>query len=215
MSQGTNRTVTLASLAKTIRSKNAGVDKITFDIIFSRREDYELVQRSGVLSRAAICALYGIPDSAYHGDAEMFKLMHEMRVRIITAPAFTGDKVIGAILFEATMDGQAKDKPVPTFLWEKRGVVPFLKVDKGLEAERDGVSVMKPIPGLDALLARAVTLGVFGTKMRSVINLASQDGIAAVVAQQFEVEGAAGPDHAHAGDPAEVGHRAAGGDHGL
>ena len=85
------------------------------------------------------------------------------------------------------MDGQAKDKPVPTFLWEKRGVVPFLKVDKGLEAERDGVSVMKPIPGLDALLARAVTLGVFGTKMRSVINLASQDGIAAVVAQQFEV----------------------------
>ena len=85
------------------------------------------------------------------------------------------------------MDGQAKDKPVPTFLWEKRGVVPFLKVDKGLEAERDGVSVMKPIPGLDALLARAVKLGVFGTKMRSVINLASQDGIAAVVAQQFEV----------------------------
>ena len=131
--------------------------------------------------------LYGIPDTAYSGDTEMFRLMHEMRVRIITAPAFTGDKVIGAILFEATMDGQAKDKPVPTFLWEKRGVVPFLKVDKGLEAERDGVSVMKPIPGLDALLARAVTLGVFGTKMRSVINLASQDGIAAVVAQQFEV----------------------------
>ena len=131
--------------------------------------------------------LYGIPDTAYSGDTEMFRLMHEMRVRIITAPAFTGDKVIGAILFEATMDGQAKDKPVPTFLWEKRGVVPFLKVDKGLEAERDGVSVMKPIPGLDALLARAVTLGVFGTKMRSVINLASQDCIAAVVAQQFEV----------------------------
>ena len=131
--------------------------------------------------------LYGIPDTAYSGDTEMFRLMHEMRVRIITAPAFTGDKVIGAILFEATMDGQAKDKPVPTFLWEKRGVVPFLKVDKGLEAERDGVSVMKPIPGLDALLARAVKLGVFGTKMRSVINLASQDGIAAVVAQQFEV----------------------------
>jgi fructose-bisphosphate aldolase class I len=131
--------------------------------------------------------LYGIPDTAYSGEAEMFRLMHEMRVRIITAPAFTGDKVIAAILFEATMDGQAEGIPVPTFLWEKRGVVPFLKVDKGLEAERDGVSVMKPIPGLDALLARAVTLGVFGTKMRSVINLASQDGIAAVVAQQFEV----------------------------
>jgi len=131
--------------------------------------------------------LYGIPDSAHSGDAEMFKLMHEMRVRIISAPAFSGDKVIGAILFEATMDGQAHDKPVPTFLWEERSVVPFLKVDKGLEAEKDGVSLMKPIPGLDALLARAVKLGVFGTKMRSVINLPSKAGIAAVVAQQFEI----------------------------
>src|SRR5579859_6371731 len=96
--------------------------------------------------------LYGIPDSAYSGDAEMFKLMHEMRVRIMTAPAFTGDKVIGAILFEATMDGHVQGRPVPSFLWEDRGVVPFLKVDKGLEAERDGVSLMKPITGLDALL---------------------------------------------------------------
>jgi fructose-bisphosphate aldolase class I len=131
--------------------------------------------------------LYGIPDSAYSGDAEMFRLMHEMRVRIMTAPAFSGAKVIGAILFEATMGGQAHNRPVPTFLWQERGVVPFLKVDKGLEAERDGVSLMKPIPGLDALLARAVKLGVFGTKMRSVINLASKDGIAAIVAQQFAV----------------------------
>jgi fructose-bisphosphate aldolase class I len=131
--------------------------------------------------------LYGIPDSAYSGDAEMFRLMHEMRVRIMTAPAFTGAKVIAAILFEGTMDGQAQNKPVPTFLWEERGVIPFLKVDKGLEAEQDGVSLMKPMPGLDALLARAVTLGVFGTKMRSVINLASKGGIAAVVAQQFDV----------------------------
>ena len=131
--------------------------------------------------------LYGIPDSAYSGEAEMFRLMHEMRVRIMTAPAFTGDKVIAAILFEATMDGQAQGKPVPTFLWEDRGVVPFLKVDKGLEAENDGVSLMKPIPGLDALLARAVKLGIFGTKMRSVINLASKEGIAAIVKQQFEV----------------------------
>jgi fructose-bisphosphate aldolase, class I len=131
--------------------------------------------------------LYGIPDSAYSGDAEMFKLMHEMRVRIMSAPAFSGDKVIGAILFEATMDGQAHGKPVPTFLWQDRGVVPFLKVDKGLEAEKDGVSIMKPIPGLDALLDRAAKLGIFGTKMRSTINLASQGGIAAVVAQQFEV----------------------------
>jgi fructose-bisphosphate aldolase class I len=131
--------------------------------------------------------LYGIPDSAYSGDAEMFKLMHEMRVRIISAPAFTGAKVIGAILFEATMDGQAHGRPVPTFLWEDRSVVPFLKVDKGLEAENDGVSLMKPIPGLDALLERAVKLCIFGTKMRSVINLASKPGIAAVVKQQFKI----------------------------
>jgi fructose-bisphosphate aldolase class I len=131
--------------------------------------------------------LYGIPDSAYNGDAEMFKLMHEMRVRIISAPAFTGAKVIGAILFEATMDGQAHGKPVTTFLWEDRSVVPFLKVDKGLEPESDGVSLMKPNPGLDALLERAVKLGIFGTKMRSVINLASKSGIAAVVKQQFQV----------------------------
>ncbi len=132
-------------------------------------------------------ALYGIPESDYSGDAEMFKLMHEMRVRIMTAPAFTGDKIIGAILFEATMDGQAQGKPVPTFLWEDRGVVPFLKVDKGLEEEADGVRLMKPIPGLDALLERAVKLGIFGTKMRSVINLSSQSGIAAIAKQQFEL----------------------------
>ena len=131
--------------------------------------------------------LYGIPDSAYSGDAEMFRLMHEMRVRIMTAPAFTGAKVIAAILFEGTMDGQVQGKPVPAFLWEERGVIPFLKVDKGLEAQSDGVSLMKPMPALDALLGRAVELGIFGTKMRSVINLPSEEGIAAVVAQQFEV----------------------------
>ncbi|MBV8442450.1 MAG: fructose bisphosphate aldolase [Hyphomicrobiales bacterium] len=131
--------------------------------------------------------LYGIPDSEYSGDAEMFRLMHEMRVRIMTAPAFTGGKVIAAILFERTMDGEAKGKPVPTFLWEDRGVVPFLKVDKGLAAEKDGVQLMKPIPDLDPLLSRAVKLNVFGTKMRSVINLASKDGIAAIAKQQFEV----------------------------
>jgi fructose-bisphosphate aldolase class I len=131
--------------------------------------------------------LYGIPDNAYSGDAEMFRLMHQMRVRIMTAPAFTGAKVIAAILFEGTMDGQAQEKPVPAFLWEERGIVPFLKVDKGLEAETDGVSLMRPMPTLDPLLSRAVALGVFGTKMRSVINLPSKDGIAAVVAQQFDV----------------------------
>jgi fructose-bisphosphate aldolase, class I len=130
---------------------------------------------------------YGISDDAYNGDAEMFKLMHEMRVRIMTAPSFTGNKVIGAILFERTMDGEAEGKPVPAFLWEDRGVVPFLKVDKGLEEQADGVQLMKPIPGLDDLLARAVKLGIFGTKMRSVIHQASEKGIAAIAAQQFEV----------------------------
>jgi fructose-bisphosphate aldolase class I len=131
--------------------------------------------------------LYGIPDSAYSGEAEMFRLMHEMRVRIMTAPAFTGAKVIGTILFEGTMDGEVGGKSTPAFLWEDRGVVPFVKVDKGLEAEKDGVQLMRPMPELEALLTRAVKLGVFGTKMRSVINLASKAGIAAIVAQQFEV----------------------------
>ncbi|HEX2886558.1 fructose bisphosphate aldolase [Vineibacter terrae] len=131
--------------------------------------------------------LYGIADSAYKGDAEMFRLMHEMRVRIMTAPAFSGAKVIAAILFEGTMDGQAQGRSVPAFLWEARGIVPFLKVDKGLEPEAGGVSLMKPMPALDALLARAATLGIFGTKMRSVINLPATEGIAAVVAQQFDV----------------------------
>jgi fructose-bisphosphate aldolase, class I len=144
------------------------------------------LDQSGGSTPGALRA-YGIPESDYSGDAEMFKLMHEMRVRIMTAPAFTGDKVIGAILFEATMDGQAEGKSVPAFLWEDRGVVPFLKVDKGLEAETNGVRLMKPIPGLDALLERAVKLGVFGTKMRSVIDHASEEGIAAIVRQQFEV----------------------------
>ena len=131
--------------------------------------------------------LYGIADSEYSGDAEMFKLVHEMRVRIISSPAFSGDKVIAAILFERTMDGLAKGKPVPSFLWEERGVVPFLKVDKELEAEKDGVSLMKPMPDLDPLLARAAKLGVYGTKMRSVINLASKTGVAAIAKQQFEI----------------------------
>jgi fructose-bisphosphate aldolase, class I len=130
---------------------------------------------------------YGIAPDAYSGDAEMYRLMHEMRVRVMSAPAFTGEKVIGAILFEQTMDGEAAGKPVPSFLWEDRKVVPFLKVDKGKESEADGVELMKPIPGLDALLERAVKLGVYGTKMRSVIKLASKTGIASIVAQQFEV----------------------------
>ncbi|MBM9400183.1 fructose bisphosphate aldolase [Gluconacetobacter azotocaptans] len=130
---------------------------------------------------------YGIPESAYEGEAEMFRLMHEMRVRIITAPSFSGDKIIAAILFERTMDGLVEEKPVPSFLWEDRGVVPFLKVDKGLEPEKGGVSLMKPIPGLDDLLARAVKLGIYGTKERSVINLPDREGIAAIAQQQFDL----------------------------
>ena len=131
--------------------------------------------------------LYGIPDTAYSGDAEMFRLVHQMRVRIMTAPAFTGDKVIATILFEGTMDGEVRGKPTPAFLWEERGVVPFVKVDKGLQPENDGVQLLRPMPELDAVCTRAAKLGVFGTKMRSVINLPSKDGIAANVAQQFEV----------------------------
>jgi fructose-bisphosphate aldolase, class I len=131
--------------------------------------------------------LYGIPESAYGGEAEMFTLMHQMRVRVMTAPAFDGTKVIGAILFERTMDGEVQGRPTPSYLWEDRRCVPFLKVDKGLEAEADGVSLMKPIPQLDTLLGRAVKLGVFGTKMRSTINLPSPSGIAAIAKQQFEI----------------------------
>jgi len=130
---------------------------------------------------------YGIPESAYSGDDAMFRLMHEMRVRVMTSPAFTGDKVIGAILFEKTMDGQANGKPVPAYLWQDKGVVPFIKVDKGVQPEADGVSLLKPMPELDSLLERAAKLGVYGTKERSVIHLASKTGIAAIAAQQFEV----------------------------
>ena len=131
--------------------------------------------------------LYGIPESAYDSPAEMFRLMHEMRIRIITAPAFTGNKVISTILFEQTMDGQVRGQPVPSFLWEERGVVPFVKVDKGLEAESDGVNLMKPMPELDALLDRAAKLGVAGTKMRSTIRLPDPAGIAAITRQQFKI----------------------------
>ena len=131
--------------------------------------------------------LYGVEESAYTNDDEMFTLVHEMRARIITAPAFNGEKVMGAILFEKTMDGEVDGKPTAKYLWEDCGVVPFLKVDKGLADDKGGVQVMKPMPDLDALLERAVSKGIFGTKMRSVINAATREGIAEVVKQQFEV----------------------------
>jgi fructose-bisphosphate aldolase class I len=130
---------------------------------------------------------YGVPAGSWSNDNEMYALIHQMRVRIITAPSFTGAKVLAAILFERTMDGSTDEGvAVPTALW-RRGVVPFLKVDKGLEDEADGVQLMKPIGGLDALLERARGLGVFGTKMRSVVKAESASGIAAIAEQQFEV----------------------------
>ncbi|MEY3985694.1 MAG: hypothetical protein RLZ59_1139 [Pseudomonadota bacterium] len=129
---------------------------------------------------------YGISEDAYSGDAEMFGLIHQMRSRIISSASFTGDKVIGAILFEKTMDGEVGGKPTPTALWDK-GVVPFIKIDKGLEDEAQGVQMMKAMPDLDSLLARAKSLGVFGTKERSVINFANRAGIADIVRQQVEV----------------------------
>jgi len=131
--------------------------------------------------------LYGIEEDAYSNDDEMYDHIHAMRSRIVNAPAFTGAKVVGAILFEKTMDREIGGKPSARYLWEDRRVVPFLKIDKGLEPEANGVQLMKPMPGLDSLLERAVTHGVFGTKERSVINAPDAAGIAAITAQQFEV----------------------------
>ena len=131
--------------------------------------------------------LYGVEETEYSNDEEMFGKIHEMRSRIIKSPAFTGDKVMGAILFERTMDGEIDGIPTATYLWNERKVVPFLKVDKGLADEANGVQLMKPMPELDGLLERAVSKGIFGTKMRSVINAANPEGVAAIVAQQFEV----------------------------
>lgn len=132
-------------------------------------------------------AEYGVKPDAWSDEEGMYRVVHEMRSRIITSPAFTGKRLIGAILFENTMDREIKGKPTADYLWEDKNVVPFLKVDKGLEDEKDGVQLMKPMPQLDALLKKAVTKHIFGTKMRSVIKQANAAGIAAVVKQQFEV----------------------------
>ena len=131
--------------------------------------------------------LYGIDENAWSGDDEMFSIVHGMRTRIVTSPRFDGDRILGAILFENTMDREIEGRPSARFLWEEKNVVPFLKVDKGLAAEADGVQEMKPMPELDSLLARAKENGVFGTKMRSVIKLANPVGVKAVVDQQFEI----------------------------
>jgi fructose-bisphosphate aldolase class I len=131
--------------------------------------------------------LYGIPETEYSGDDQMFDKVHQMRSRIITSPAFGGNRILGAILFENTMERQIGGKPAAQYLWDEKQVVPFLKVDKGLAADESGVQLMKPMPDLDALLDRAVAHGIFGTKMRSVIKLAQEAGIRAVVDQQFDI----------------------------
>ncbi|MCV6546184.1 MAG: fructose bisphosphate aldolase [Cohaesibacter sp.] len=131
--------------------------------------------------------LYGVTADQFSNDEEMFALMHAMRTRIMTSPSFTGERVVGAILFERTMNESVAGKPSADYLWEEKGVVPFLKVDKGLEEDNDGVQMMKPMPELDATLDQAVKANIFGTKMRSVINKASATGVAAIVEQQFAV----------------------------
>lgn len=131
-------------------------------------------------------AVYGVPEGTYAGDEEMFALVHAMRCRIVTSPAFRGDRILGAILFEDTMERLVDGRDCADYLWSVKQVVPFVKVDQGLSQEADGVQLMKPMPGLDALLARAIEKRVFGTKMRSVIRLADEAGIEHVVAQQFE-----------------------------
>lgn len=131
--------------------------------------------------------LYGVSEDEYEGEEEMFAEIHAMRARIITAPDFTSEKVIGAILFERTMRGEVEGTPVAKLLWESRGIVPFLKIDKGLEEKENGVQLMKPIPGLPELLQEAKGMGIFGTKERSVVHEANAEGIAAIVKQQFEV----------------------------
>ena len=132
-------------------------------------------------------ALYGIKEDAWSNEEEMFTIVHQMRTRMITSPAFNGERIIGAILFEDTMDRDIKGQPTPNYLWNVKGVVPFLKVDKGLDAEKDGVQLMKPMPALAALLEKAKSKRIFGTKMRSVIKQANAAGIKDIVNQQFEL----------------------------
>jgi len=162
------------------------VNKEQLDKVASGKGFIAALDQSGGSTPKAL-KLYGVEESAYKNEAEMFDLVHAMRARIVGSPAFTGERVLGAILFEMTMDRQFDGQDAAAYLWEKKQVVPFLKVDKGLADEVDGVQLMKPMPGLDGLLARAVAKGVFGTKMRSVVNGANAKGIDAVVAQQFEV----------------------------
>ncbi|MEY2477505.1 MAG: fructose-bisphosphate aldolase, class [Actinomycetota bacterium] len=160
--------------------------KDQFDKIKNGRGFIAALDQSGGSTPKAL-KLYGVEEDAYSNDKEMFDVIHQMRSRIVQSPKFNGDRVLGAILFEDTMDRQIDGKDSPEYLWEVKGVVPFLKVDKGLEDEADGAQVMKPIPGLADLLQRAVAKGVFGTKMRSVIKQGTEKGVQAVMDQQFEL----------------------------
>ncbi len=166
--------------------KDASIQQAQFERIATGQGFIAALDQSGGSTPKAL-KLYGVEEDAYSNDEEMFGEIHKMRSRIITSPSFDQAKILGAILFERTMDGAIEGKPTATYLWEDCGVVPFLKVDKGLADEENGVQVMKPMPELDALLSRAVDAGIFGTKMRSVVKEANVDGIKAVVAQQFEV----------------------------
>ena len=156
------------------------------DLIRAGQGFIAALDQSGGSTPKALAA-YGVDAAAFSSDAEMFDMIHAMRSRIVRSPDFTGAKVVGAILFEDTMDREFDGQPAPQYLWQYRGVVPFLKVDKGLQDTADDVQLLKPMPDLDALLQRAATLGVFGTKMRSVIHGANPTGIAKIVAQQFEI----------------------------
>ncbi|AQQ54884.1 fructose bisphosphate aldolase [Planococcus lenghuensis] len=157
-----------------------------FDVIKNGKGFIAALDQSGGSTPKAL-ALYGVSEASYQTDEEMFDLVHKMRSRIVTSPAFTSDHILGAILFEQTMDRKVEGKYTPDYLWEEKGVVPFLKVDKGLADESDGVQLMKPNPGLDDLLKRANERNIFGTKMRSVVKAANREGIRQVVDQQFEV----------------------------
>jgi fructose-bisphosphate aldolase class I len=156
------------------------------DLIRGGKGFIAALDQSGGSSPKAL-KLYGVPETAYSTDAQMYDLIHAMRARIIKSPAFSGDKVVGAILFEQTMDRMVDAVPTATYLWQQRGVVPFLKIDKGLEAEVNACQLMKPMPDLDGLLARAAAAGIFGTKERSVVSGANAAGIQAMVDQQFAV----------------------------
>ena len=166
---------------KTLTSKEQQQRKIKTQAGFLAALD-----QSGGSTPKALAA-YGIKEGAWSNDDEMFALVHQMRARIITTHAFSGDRILGAILFEGTMDRDIQGQPTADYLWNVKRVVPFLKVDKGLAAEKDGVQLMKPMPDLGALLKKAVPKNIFGTKMRSVINQANAAGVKAIVAQQFEV----------------------------